>query len=889
MLATTSSLDIGAVLFDVLVVLFAAKAAAELAERLRIPTVLGEIVAGILVGPSVLGLVDRTDSLAVLAELGVLLLLLGVGMEMDVGELIKVGRSSMLVAVGGVVVPFAVGAAAAMALGQSTTTAVFIGAALTATSVGITARVFGDLGALGTSEARVVLGAAVVDDVLGLIILTVVAKLATGGGFSVVSVAGTTGLAVAFLLVTGVVGRRVVPLLLGGVARRARGSGTLVAVALAMALGFATLADLAHLAPIIGAFMAGLAMSGSQVAHRVERELAPVGHVFIPAFFLQIGIEADLKAMISPTALGLAAVLSVLAIIGKVVAGRLASGAGDRLLIGIGMIPRGEVGLIFAGLGLKSGVLDNDRYGALILVVLITTIITPPLLRWRTNAASVPSIDEPLAEEFLELAIAAARRAAIDSSATEPTVGFEHSMLSRRSLPLTWTPAASTGFVELLKSGTARSWRLLEGAGVIERALPEAGVAIERRRRDVSILEPAGALGWPTLDRLRERVDPRAADQTLAGRFMALNCPNAVIVAAWLIDVAGSADGRVDVANRVLDRLELEEGLAAEARFLVGYVSTLPAAARRISMLREADVLELADHIGSIDRLRALYLLTVAGGDMTVSARAAVEHVYATVWDALTHPELSGAGPANLAATRLAEAMTMTTDVEVRARLAHAPRALLLSESASDLVGQARLIEPLGRPGAVRAAVTPDGRPDRWRLDVTTRDRGGMLARVSAAIAAQGFDIESASVATWPDGAVLDSFIVASATRPTAKELAEAIEHALVGPLPARPVVEVDVEFDDDALPWCTACRVTGRDSRGLLSVMAAVFSEAHVQVHAARIATVDGSIDDLFSLTDRRGRKLDQATRARVVALLAAGSGRSRRLRRVTHPVDRS
>ena len=306
-------------------------------------------------------------------------------------------------------------------------------------------------------------------------------------------------------------------------------------------------------------------------------------------------------------------------------------------------------------------------------------------------------------------------------------------------------------------------------------------------------------------------------------------------------------------------------------------------------MLREADVLELADHIGSIDRLRALYLLTVADGDMTVSARAAVEHVYATVWDALTHPELSGAGPANLAATRLAEALTMTTDVEVRARLTHAPRALLLSESAADLVGQARLIEPLGRPGAVRAAVTPDGRPDRWRLDVTTRDRGGMLARVSAAIAAQGFDIESASVATWPDGAVLDSFIVASATRPTAKELAEAIEHALVGPLPARPVVEVDVEFDDDALPWCTACRVTGRDSRGLLSVMAAVFSEAHVQVHAARIATVDGSINDLFSLTDRRGRKLDEATRARVVALLAAGSGRSRRLRRATHPVERS
>ncbi len=881
MFAATTSLDIGAVLFDVLVVLFAAKAAAELAERLRIPTVLGEIVAGVLVGPSVLGLVDRTDSLAVLAELGVLLLLLGVGMEMDVGELVKVGRSSMLVAVGGVVVPFVLGAAAAITLGQSTTTAVFIGAALTATSVGITARVFGDLGALGTSEARVVLGAAVVDDVLGLIILTVVAKLATGGGFSVISVAGTSGLAVAFLLITGVVGRRIVPPLLGGVARRARGSGTLVAVALAMALAFATLADLAQLAPIIGAFMAGLAMSGSQVAPRVERELAPVGHVFIPAFFLQIGIEADLKAMLSPTALGLAAALSVVAIIGKVVAGRLASGAGDRLLIGLGMIPRGEVGLIFAGLGLQSGVLDNDRYGALILVVLITTIITPPLLRWRTNAATVPSIDEPLAEEFLELAIAAARRAAIDASTNQPTVGFEHSMLSRRSLPLAWTRAASAGFVELLKSGTPRSWRLLEGAGVIERALPEAGVAIERRRRDVSNLEPSGALSWPTLDRLRDLVEPSANDQTVAGRFMALNCPNAVYIAAWLLDVADSTDERVDVAGRVLDRLDLGDDLTDEAQFLVTHLPTMPATARRISMLREADVLELADHIGSIDRLRSLYLLTVAHGDLTVSARAAVEHVYARVWDALTHPELSGAGPADLAATRLAEAMTMTTDVEVQARLTHAPRALLLSESPVEIMGQARLIEPLGRPGTVRVAVTPDGRPDRWRLDVTTRDRSGLLARVSSAIAAEGFDIEAASVATWPDGAVLDSFVVISTNRPAAKELAEKIEQALGGPLPARPVVDVTVEFDDDALPWCTACRVTGTDERGLLSVMAAVFSEAHVQVHAARIATVDGSVNDLFSLTDRRGRKLDEATRARVVGLLAAGSGRSRRLRR--------
>ncbi len=882
MLAATSSLNIGAVLFDVLVVLFAAKAAAELAERLKIPTVLGEIVAGVLVGPSVLGLVDRTDSLAVLAELGVLLLLLGVGMEMDVGELVKVGRSSMLVACGGVIVPFALGTGVAIALGQSTTTAVFIGAALTATSVGITARVFGDLRALGTSEARVVLGAAVVDDVLGLIILTVVAKLATGGGFSLASVGGTSALAIAFLLVTGIAGRRFVPPLLSVIERHARGSGTLVAVVLAMALGFATLADQAQLAPIIGAFMAGLAMSGSRVAPRVERELAPVGHIFIPAFFLQIGIEADIKAMVSPTALGLAAALGVVAVVGKVVAGRFASGAGDRLLIGLGMIPRGEVGLIFAGLGLRTGVLNADLYGALILVVLVTTVMTPPLLRWRTNATLVEAGDEPPTGEYLELVLAAARRAATDVGVGAPQP-LEHAAAMRRSTPLTWTPAASMALVELLTTGTPRSWRILESAGVIDRALPEAVAAIERRRRDVSILDPAGALTWPTLDRLRERVAPDAADQTTSARFSALSCPDSVLIAAWLLDMAASADERVAVADQVLDRLALPDAVTDEVQFLVAHVATLPASARRISLLREADVLELADHIGSIDRLRSLYLLTMAEGNFTPSARAAIEHVYGAVWDALTHPELAGAGPADLAATRLAEALSLTADPEVKARLTHAPRALLLSESPIELVGQARLIEPLGRPGAVRLAVTPDGRPDRWRLDVTTRDRHGLLARVSQAITDSGLSIEWAAVATWPDGAVLDSFIVAGATRPAARDLAEAIEAALRATLRPRPAVDVFVDFDDDALPWCTACRITGSDAPGLLSAMTTVFAEAHVQVQTARIATLDGHVDDLFSITDRRGRKLDEATRTRIRLLLAHGSGRGRRRRPAT------
>ena len=224
--AATESVDVARLLLDLLIVLAAARLAAEIAERLRIPAVLGEIAAGVVIGPSVLGLIevtgDRGVSIGIIAEIGVLLLLLQVGMEMDVGELSKVGKASLSVAVIGVALPFAGGVIAGVALGEDTKTAIFLGAALTATSVGITARVFGDLRALATSEARIVLGAAVADDVLGLVILTVVVKVVTGGSVGFGTVAGTLGLALAFLLLTGVVGLMFVPRALDLIHRKAQ-------------------------------------------------------------------------------------------------------------------------------------------------------------------------------------------------------------------------------------------------------------------------------------------------------------------------------------------------------------------------------------------------------------------------------------------------------------------------------------------------------------------------------------------------------------------------------------------------------------------------------------------------------------------------------------------
>src|SRR3954468_10390094 len=288
-------MDVTDVLLDILIVLVAAKVAAEIAERINVPPVVAEIVAGVVIGPSVLGFVGSEQTLAVLGELGVILLLLGVGMEMDLGELGAVGRASMTVAVIGVAIPMVGGYFVASALGHDSNQSLFMGAALAATSVGITARVFSDLRALATVEARTVLGAAVADDVLGLVILTVVVRLVSEGSVSIADVAVIVLVAVGFLVITAFLGSKFAPGFFAFLDRHAKSAGTVVALALAFTLAFAELADVAKLAPIVGAFVAGLALSRSSAKERIERELAPVGHLFIPVFFLGIGIEAQVE------------------------------------------------------------------------------------------------------------------------------------------------------------------------------------------------------------------------------------------------------------------------------------------------------------------------------------------------------------------------------------------------------------------------------------------------------------------------------------------------------------------------------------------------------------------------------------------------------------------
>ena len=387
-------------------ILAAAKLGGDLAVRVGQPAVLGELVAGVLLGNLDLAGVGWFRSLTadasvgMLAQLGVLILLFGVGLESTVRDMLKVGASATLVAVLGVVTPFALGwgVGALLLPDHSAYAHAFLGATLTATSVGITARVLKDLGKTRTVEARVILGAAVIDDVLGLVILAVVAGVIEAAN------AGTTLSWAATLLVVLKAAAFLVGALALGVAlspwlftlaARLRGSGVLLATALIFCFVMSWLAWAVGLAPIVGAYAAGLILEDvhwKAFTSRGERSVGelvqPVASFLVPVFFVLMGMRVRLEAFVQPAGLGLAALLTLAAILGKQACALGAWGRGtDRLSVGLGMIPRGEVGLIFASIGLGlvlhgERIVDERIYSAVVLMVIVTTLVTPPALQW---------------------------------------------------------------------------------------------------------------------------------------------------------------------------------------------------------------------------------------------------------------------------------------------------------------------------------------------------------------------------------------------------------------------------------------------------------------------------------------------------------------------------
>lgn len=386
-------------LVHLLLILLTARIFAELATRLKTPSVIGELLAGVVLGPSILGWLEPTQTVKLLAEIGIILLLFEVGLETDVRSLARTGGQSIIVAVAGFVLPFLLGFAVTYwALDLSLTIALFAGGTLTATSIGITIRVLSDLKRQGSKEGQIVLGAAVLDDVLGVVLLALLYEFAVGGGVSLVN-AGKVILFVALFFLLAAPVAKLISVVIKRFDAVSEVPGLVPTTIVSLLLFFAWLAHAVGAPELLGGFAAGLALSrrfflplgvamraDPDFAHRVEGEIKPIVHLFTPIFFVMVGLSLNLREVDWSAGFiwALSGALLVAAVLGKLAGALLIPEPWPkRWIIGTAMIPRGEVGLIFAELGRASGVFDNQVYAGLIIVIALTTLLPPFILKWQ--------------------------------------------------------------------------------------------------------------------------------------------------------------------------------------------------------------------------------------------------------------------------------------------------------------------------------------------------------------------------------------------------------------------------------------------------------------------------------------------------------------------------
>ncbi len=402
--AVAGDTDVGRFLFVLSIMLVAGKISGEVFERIGQPAVVGELIAGVVLGASVLGVipVSPDDGLSeivkLFAEIGVLILLFEIGLQTDLKQMFRISRAASSIALVGVLVPFTLGVLywvsplvpSELNITSTFTTALFVGATLTATSVGITARVLSDIGVMSSLEAKLIIGAAVLDDIVGLVLLGIVATLATGAAVSLFDVGAAFAISVGFVVVAVAVGFVVAPRLFGLIDRM-RVRGVLLVAAFAFALLIAALADKVGSAMIVWAFAGGIILSRTNQFDTIEAQIKPVADVFTPIFFLSIGAQFDIRLLnvFDPgthQVLTIGGVLFFIAMMGKVAAGWAAPWRKfNRPAVGFGMMPRGEVGLIFANIGLAAGVLTAQLFSAIILMVIGTTLAAPPFVKWSFN------------------------------------------------------------------------------------------------------------------------------------------------------------------------------------------------------------------------------------------------------------------------------------------------------------------------------------------------------------------------------------------------------------------------------------------------------------------------------------------------------------------------
>jgi len=368
-------------LLTIILFLIAAKIGEEIAERVKMPPVMGELLFGIVIGPSILGIVAPSEFTDMLGSIGIIVLLFLAGMDTDISDLKKSGKPSFFSALGGVFIPMIFGFTVAYFLGFPKTESIFIGAILTATSVGITVRTLVDMKKLDTNIGMTILGAAVIDDIMGIIILTVLGSLAS---FSIFGFFGVIGKILLFFALALYLGFKFMPLIMRKV-QRFRAPEALLSFSLIFMLGISLIAKSIGLAAIIGAFFGGVILHRVSQKEIISEKMYSLGYsIFIPIFFVNIGVETNIEAIPEVGLLALAIIL--VAVIGKIVGSGIGAKLGgfkykDSLKVGIGMIPRMEVALIIARTGLKLGIIGESVFSITIVLVMVTTLITPLLLK----------------------------------------------------------------------------------------------------------------------------------------------------------------------------------------------------------------------------------------------------------------------------------------------------------------------------------------------------------------------------------------------------------------------------------------------------------------------------------------------------------------------------
>jgi Kef-type K+ transport system membrane component KefB len=365
-----------------LLVFASAKLMAEIFERLGQPGIVGEILAGVLIGPHVLGWLAPTEFLHTLSDLGVMFLLFRVGLEIKASELFRVGGVALLVAIAGILLPFVSGWGISALWGEPQLESIFIGAAMVATSVGITAQVLASRGLLDTRAARIILAAAVIDDVLGLLVLALVSGLAKGP-VNYLELAITGALAIGFTVFVARFGTRTVSHVMPKMNARMRLAESEFSLAMTLLFALSLLAVYAGVAAIVGAFLAGMALSETAEG-RVSELTHGVAELLVPFFLVGIGLNFDVSAFANGRSLALACTIAVAATASKFAGcglGALSMGRTDAIRVGVGMIPRGEVGMVVAQIGLNLGVMAHSVYGTIVFMSVATTLIAPPLLK----------------------------------------------------------------------------------------------------------------------------------------------------------------------------------------------------------------------------------------------------------------------------------------------------------------------------------------------------------------------------------------------------------------------------------------------------------------------------------------------------------------------------